>query len=204
MSLTVIGGWLSGEVFDLSLGEAWRHVLKRRAEAARHILQDELAHAEINIADTMDKDEAASMVFGYVESARLGTARRNLRMLARILAGSLKSPPIYAGEFLRWSRVLADLSYEEMIVLAKYHQAFQHQPEKDSQFEIFRAVYGELSKQGVFSDEDEMRSVLGALQRTGLILFQPGWDNGIYLVSPQLIKLMTLVDMDKVLAEPDR
>jgi hypothetical protein len=181
----------------------------RRAQAARDILQEQLARAEINIADAADKDEAAAMVFEYAEAARQGSARRNLRMLAQIIAGELATPPIFASEYLRWSHILADLSRQEIIALAKLHQVHQMPDyfvgDQKQWNEIEARVLLDLQQQGVVSTKIELHSILGALQRTGLVVYSAGGFGGAWhLPSPRLDALLKLVDIEAALAEPDR
>jgi hypothetical protein len=205
-----IVAWLAGEVFDLSLGEALGRVMRRRAEGARHILQEELSRAQINVADAADKDEAAAMVFEYTEAARQGAARRNLRMLAQIMAGQLVTPPIYANDFLRWSRIVADLSREEIIVIAAFHREFEDPPPSHPERTIFRRVADSLTKSSVVRSGDDLEAVVQGLSRTGLFIQQSGATGGamaggtIYVPSPRLSDLMKLVNIEEVLGEPDR
>jgi hypothetical protein len=202
--MTGLIAWLSGEVFDLGLGEAVRKVMENRVASAKEILQDELARAEIGIADAADRDEAAAMVFDYAEAARQGAARRNLRLLAQIMAGALVTPPIYASEFLRWSRMLADLTREELIVLAEWYAAFQHPTAKNNLASIFPAVRGKLLVKRIISEDEELTSILQALGRTGLIVQKSAVGTDIYFTTPRLEHLMRMVRMEEILAEPER
>jgi hypothetical protein len=197
--------WLTHEIFD----KAVEHMVKRRAEAARGILQDQLSRAEINIADATDRDEAAAMIFSYTEAAKQGSARRNLRMLAQILAGALATPPIYADEFLRWTRILADLSREEIIILAKFHANHNNPILRDDKGMDYNAtrdrLQTELMAQGIITDRMELDSILGALLRTGLVLYSAGGFGGAWhLPTPKLDKLVKLANFDAALSEPDR
>jgi len=202
--------WLLGEVFDLGLGEALAQVLRRRGEAAREILQQQLARAEINIADSADRDEAAAMVFGYIEAARQGAARRNLRMLAEIMSKKLATPPIYASEFLRWSRLLADLGPEEIITLARFHEvhhdgAFDKGPGPKDLDGLTKKLEQMLVEVGAAKNSLDVQSILGALQRTGLIVYSAGGFGGAWhLPTPRLDELLKLVNIEEVIAEPDR
>jgi hypothetical protein len=178
--------------------------MEGRAHTAREILQDELSHGDISISDTADQDEAAAMVFEYTEAARRGAARRNLRLLAQIMAGQLVTLPIYASDFLRWSRILTDLTREELIVLAEWYKAFQHPTAASQPAGIFHAIAGHLKVDRIIARDEELTSILQALGRTGLIIQNSSFGNLDYSPSPKLDQLMRLVQMDKVLAEPER
>jgi hypothetical protein len=208
--------WLGGEVFSLGLGEAVRHLIEKRAAAAREILQEELSRADISPIEAMDRDEAAAMVFGYAEAARQGAGRRNLRMLAQILAGAIAAPPVYASEFLRWSRILADLTTEEIIVLAECHRAFKALTANNelapnvAAWNIFKSMAADFKSRHVIGDAAELETIFQALVRTGLVIQQSGATGGalaggtIYTPSDRLDRLIALIRIDDVLAEIDR
>lgn len=207
---SAIAYWLAGEVFDISLGEAFGRLLQRRAAVARDILQEELARADIGVADAADRDEAAAMVFEYTEASRQGAARRNLRMLAQVLAGSLATPPIYASEFLRWSRILSDLTAEEIIYLARLHQAYQ-MPEfdrsdgKKEYSALSKYLQARLISEGVARDGAEVSGILGALQRTGLVFYSAGGFGGAWhKPTRRLSDLLQLIRIEEVISEPLR
>jgi hypothetical protein len=125
-----VAAWVSGKVLDVAWDQAKSHLMARRAGTARKILIEELERGDANPADVDDVDEAAAMVFEYANAAERGAARRNLRLLAQVLAGSIITKPIYADEFLRWSRILADLTREEILVLGLYLQGYERLPSK--------------------------------------------------------------------------
>lgn len=209
MTLLATGIWLTHEVFDLGLGEGLSRILRRRAQAAREILQDQLSRGEINVTDAADKDEAAAMVFEYIEAARRGAARRNLRMLAQIMEGALDAPPIYADEFLRWSRVLADLSQEEIIVLVKLQEVHNLPINTVGELKQWNEMDAQMLHQlraiGVVSNKLELDSIFGALQRTGLVnYFAGGFGGAWYQPTPRLAALLALIDTDAAMAEPSR
>ena len=202
--------WLLDKVFDQALSEALARLMRHRREVAREILLRKLARAEINISDAEDQDEAAAMVFDYVEAARQGAARRNLLMLAGILAGRLAAPPIYASEFLRWSRILADLTTAEIITLGKLHSIYNNQrwatadgnKDYNGLTEHLKEV---LIGDGIARNALDVYSILGALQRTGLVVYSAGSFGGSWhLPTPSLDDLLKLIDIEEVLAEPNR
>lgn len=51
----------------------------------------------------------------------------------------------------------------------------------------------------------EMSSILGARQRTGLVVYSTGRFGGAqYLPTPRLDELLNLINIEEVIAEPDR
>lgn len=197
--------WVSGEVLSAAWGEAKARVLGGRLEVARSLLLDELERGNATLAD-VDQDQAAAMVFEYASAAERGVARRNLRALAQLLAGELLTPPIYADNFLRWSRVLADLSREELIVLAKFFNAWKL-PQDDPSLRgirTFQYVLKELQEAKVCVDENDFESVLQALTRTGFVISQSGFGRIIYAPTLKLDQIMKLIRIEDVMNEPDR
>src|SRR5215210_3714851 len=64
-------------------------VFHRRAEAARDIFLDEMRHGE----KTMDADEveeAVTVVHHHLRAAQEGSARANLRVMARVIDGQAR------------------------------------------------------------------------------------------------------------------
>jgi hypothetical protein len=206
---STVVGWLVGEVFDLGIGEAIHRVIKQRVLVARKILQDQLATGESNITDAADKDEAAAMVFEYIEASRIGCARFNLRMLAQIMAGELATPPVYASNFLRWSHILADLSREEIIVLANLHKVHHAVSDptnyEDSINKINANLLRDMQQKSIVSTQFELYSILAALQRTGLVIYSAGgFGGGWYFPTPRLDELLGIVNVEQVISETNR
>lgn len=205
--------FLCGKVLDTAWSEATRLLLKKRLERAREILIDELSKGNISLQDIDDRDEAAAMVFEYADAAVRGTARRNLRLIAQVMAGSLTTPRIYADEFLRWSRIIADLTQDELITMAAFYK--RHERKNDgfsgpiTQLRTlihwqFEQVVAELVASGVAKEEKDVRATLQALGRHGLVLQQPQDGMFVYSVGSNLEALMRLSDIEAVLQEPPR
>ncbi|MDR3526902.1 MAG: hypothetical protein P4L57_06445 [Rhizomicrobium sp.] len=204
-----IVGWIGNEVLDAAWSEAMRRIMKCRAETSRNMLLEELERGTALMMDIEDEDEAAAMVFEYANAAEHGAARRNLRMLAQILVGALVTPPIYASEFLRWSRIIADLTREEIIVLAHFYRANKEPGFMDTKLPDYRGlqkrVLLELQRLGVMDKIIDLTSTLGALERTGLVVYSvAGFGGAYHRITPKLEKLMALIRIEDVLAEPNR
>jgi hypothetical protein len=124
-----LAAWFGRELLPKAFEGFARSLMARRAEIARAILLDEIARCDATVGDIDDVDEAAAIAFEYLDATRRGAARQNLRLLAQIAAHEVTAQPIYADDFLHWSRILADLSYEELVTLAKFH-AIPNEPRK--------------------------------------------------------------------------
>jgi hypothetical protein len=100
------------------LGTAIKEYLRQRAEEARLVLLDEVKKANIDAANAASKDDAIAVVFRFERAVREGTARLNLRLMAKAMAGSLHIGTLVADEFLLYADALATLSRDEIIVIA--------------------------------------------------------------------------------------
>jgi hypothetical protein len=189
------------QVAQSSLGR----VMKYRASVSAKILLDELSHGTARIEDVADKDEAAAMVFEYMSAAQHGAARRNLRLLAQVFTRIVQqTPPLYADEFLRWSRVLADLSREEIILLATLHKHWQKNRNEPEATIPVNAAKGELvGKYKTFSTDEEFHLTAAALIRTGFLILLPGFE-AYPKTTSKLESLLQIVRIDDVLAEDEK
>lgn len=150
--------------------------------------------------------DSQGRIFDYAEAARKGTARRNLRMMAQVLAGKLITPPIYADEFTQWSRVLSELTQEEIIVMATYYKSLADAPGQDGT-KILRALANttaELMIKKLCRSEDDVRAILQSLGRYGLFLQQSTFGGINYMCTHRMSELMKLIRIEAVLAEPER
>lgn len=191
------------QVLKKSLGA----ILKRRAQIASEILLDELSRGNALIHEVADVDEGAAMIFEYGFAAQRGAARRNLRLLAQVFVGLLKqTPPLYADEFLRWSSVLADLSREEIVLLAVLHKCWQkNRDEKDVAIPVNAAKSELVGSDKVFSNDEEFSYTAAALIRTGLVVLLPGWDGMSFpKTTAKLDKLLRIAQIEDVIAESER
>ncbi len=193
---------LVSEVVKSSLGRLMEH----RAKVSAKILLDELSRGTARIEDVADKDEAAAMVFEYMSAAQHGTARLNLRLLAQVFARIVQqTPPLYADEFLRWSHILADLTREEIFLLATLHRLWSGKRSDKDPVPPVNEAKAELVGNGkIFLTEEEFNLTAAALIRTGLVVLMPGWDGAMFpKTTSRLDALMNVAHMDDILAETD-
>lgn len=189
------------QVLERSLGAIW----KQKKKVAAEILLSELSRGNALIQEVADVDEAASMIFEYGFAAQRGAARRNLRLLAQVFVGLLKqTPPLYADEFLRWSSVLADLSREEITLLATLHKHWEANRDEQNANIPFDAAKAELVGQDkTFSTSEEMHFTASALIRTGFLVLLPGFE-AYPKTTSKLDALLSIARIDDELAEETR
>jgi len=200
---TIIAKTLS-ELVPHILEKGWGVISKRKAKITAEILLDELARGNAHLQDAADVDEVAAMVFECAFAAQRGAARRNLRLLAQVLVGIIRQgPPLYADEFLRWSRVLADLSREEIILLATLHKHWQENKSSKEVTIPVAATKAELvGDHKTFATIEEFDLTAASLIRTGLVVLLPGWDGASFpKTTSRLELLLSIARIEDVLAE---
>lgn len=174
----------------------WDQIVDRKVQIARDILIEEIEEGNFSNAP---QDELVSIIHRYIQASINGTAKLNLRLLAQLIKGITQNnekllPSLYASEFNRYSNILADLSYEELQILATLNK-FKIQNEKEesrsgpqmqvSQFMRDNSHYSDkarkwLSGNSVNIDDviqthrrimspEEFDAIAASLVRTGLV-----------------------------------
>ncbi|WP_337996261.1 hypothetical protein [Oleispirillum naphthae] len=182
-------------------------LLRKRLETAREILLEELRKGEKSLHDLEEVDELAAITFRYARAAQEGTARLNLRLMAKVIAGQAQAGPLVADEFLAWADVLASLRREEVIFIATLFSAERDTQQVRASSAGAEKLWEKVSQQlipSIFPDEGWMRASACAAMRTGLVVDEPMFDgNGYFKVSPLMDKLQALAPFQEALHEED-
>ena len=111
-----------------TLQELWQQHCEQKISESRDILFSEIEQGSF---DNIGNDDKVSIMHRYMQAAMNGSARINLRLLAKAINGLSKgekqSKPIYANEFNRYAQVLETLSVEEIQILAKLYKMREDQ-----------------------------------------------------------------------------
>jgi hypothetical protein len=181
-------------------------LLRNRRTAAQAILREELARGTKSLHDVPDEDAAAA-VFRYLRAAQEGTARRNLRLMAQVMANlEPKSPTLYADEFLALADTLASMRREELIVVAALYRA-ERTVEQRPRVLIDEKIIDEANHEmranlraaGVFAAEGDIDQWLASAMRTGLVIGRSAWGGMSFYTSSLMGKLVQLADIEGVL-----
>ena len=89
-------------LFGVPTGTAamlFREFMGRRADEARDILVQELRRGNVDTLEVASEDEAFSIIYRYSLAMRDGAARRNLRLLARVMVGLAQRDQLFSDEF---------------------------------------------------------------------------------------------------------
>jgi len=184
-------------------GAAIEELLAKRVENARKIIIEELAHARRPLEDVHERDEIVAIVYRYLDAARQGAARLNLRLLAKVASGQVEREEIRADVFLRHAEMLSSLAREEVIFLATLHRHFAQAHARDN-----IAVYREVEEAivaAVGCERGEVKAIAAALQRTGMLMpIHPHLVGGAgYYVEPSqaLCRVIALASFEDALRD---
>lgn len=188
------------------LGEAFQAMQKRRLEAARAILLDELAEGQKTLLDAGGVDELVAILHRYARAAQEGAARLNMRLMARVVRGMAATPPLVADEFLAWADVLASLRREELILVATLARARRRAADQSggqapAAEACWKAAASELVPT-LFADDMTMRAAACSVMRSGFLVIAGDLDSlGFWTVSPIFDRLEQLAEVEEVIRE---
>jgi hypothetical protein len=131
-------------------------------------------------------------------------ARRNLEMIADTFVNMAQEPPFAPDEFRRHAKMLADLSREEIIILASFLRQLASQRGKGNNDTalaslVWLGVQNELSGDGrFFRDPEALSQHVAALQRAGLVYPASAFGGLVFVATPLLDTIARLVDFAAV------
>ena len=173
----------------------------RKGRESREVLLDELAHGKAPV-EPASQDDAISITLRVQEAHERGCARAALRLLAAVLNGLGAQGPVYASTFARYQKILADLSREEIILLAKYLPCYGSGNDEHGTNVVTDRVIAALQPElvpDVFSSNDHVEACLAGLLRTGLVMHPRGADEHCPKPSPLLRDVANLASFEDVL-----
>jgi hypothetical protein len=183
------------------LGVALEKLFQRRVEVARDILLDELRSGTKTLTDD-EMEEVVEILYRHIRAAQEGTARLNLRLMAKVIAGQAHLGNLLADEFLYYADMLAALRREEVIVLGALYRHWRsdsvQQSREDGRPNAAMTAAKEELIPKVFRDEEEFLATLGAATRTGLVTYISGFDR-VYMASPLMDRLYVLAPLEAAL-----
>lgn len=191
-------------------GELFRRYWARKAAEVQETLLEEIAQGAAPLIAASD-DDGVEIVVRVMNASIAGAARINLRLMAKALVGLAQHPPIYASDFAKYQRAVADLSREEIIAVSALYSNFDHalataDPNKPGLVPVnaWQKSVTELVPL-VFPTENHFRAAVFAAQRTGLVIVGPyAADEGILRASPLMEEVSQLASFEDALKqEPD-
>lgn len=181
------------------------NLFKKRTEAARNIALKEMALCERSKFDIQDADEFVAIVYRYGRAALEGSARLNLRLMAKVMKGQAITGSIYASEFNEFADVISSLKAKEIVYLGSmvnlHKQGIQVKKEDSEElYDVSQSASITMRKTLVgtehFQDYRDFSACESGLQRTSLIYpkMQLVGGGSIYAPTRDLERLSDLVD----------
>lgn len=152
------------------------------------------------------ESEVAALVFDFLRAAEDGTAKRNIEIMADLIANGVGEEGLTEEAVRHLMRTIAALSYEELRVIAAMIRAIHGlgPPEEGGPPDVFKqvsevwnATWRQFAGAGEDRPSNEMYARVGALQRTGFIVAHSGMGALAYGPSPSLMRLNTLTDLSE-------
>lgn len=186
--LDVLGGSTAGA---LSSG-ALKGYMRRRTDSARELLFEELAHGDILPPQAAAKDDAVAIMYHYFRSACMGAARINLRLLAKAIAGRMRTNTLVADDFLPHAEALASLSREEIWLLATMYKVQSRFGDAPSIDELWLPTVQKLETLGWA--RDDVSAIAARALRSGYVVAASAWGALSFRPSYLFLDLCKTVD----------
>ena len=149
-------------------------IRRARLETGVHVLRERMAQGA---PWAFREHEAASLIFDFLRAAEDGTAKRNLDIMADLIANGLGEEGLTEDAIRHLMKTIASLSYDELRVLAAFVRAVRGlsplgggAPFDAFQLtsEIWEAVWKDLGRPGDTAPSMEVFARAGALLRCSI------------------------------------
>jgi len=196
---------------QLVVGSAYKAWKGKQVRELQKILLEEISEKN-TLIHVEDVDDQITLMEMFYEAKRTGAANENLRLMARALRGmAAKGQPVYPNKFRKYARILAELRFEEILVLAAFYKMNKQMlaevegtvsAGKVTVHSLWMRVEGEVVP-GFLSAAD-MASAAYSCQRHGLLIPDITIDNiGFLKPTPLLDELVEIADMQDFPIDPE-
>jgi hypothetical protein len=197
-----LGGIPGGALLGTVANRALQNYMDKRLTKAREILLDSVKLGELHLSEK-DMEESVAIVFRYQRAVIEGAANLNLRLLAQAIAGGVVNGTLSAGQYSRDAEIIASLSREEIVVLAKLHHVWKSEwlmeNEPASRFKVASDWVQHCVVPDLLPSEDEFNACLGSLLRTGLVIQYAAFGTSLYGPAPRLSDFAERASLDEAL-----
>jgi hypothetical protein len=177
--------------------------MQKRLDQARDILLEELSSGRIDPLQAAQQDDAIAIIYRYMLAVRDGAARRNLRLLARVVSGLGQRDRLFADDFNKYAEALSRLSRDEILVIGTLHMVkkiAQGQADKAPPVANYWPLVIKCLAAREFLTEEHVIGVCCSSQRSGLVINGLDFDSSAYYgTSPFMDEVAELVDFQDVL-----
>jgi len=180
-------------ITDVSLWSAEKRVntyIEKRKEELRNVILCEIRQG--NFSHVYDDDKIA-ICYRLMRDAIEGTAKNNLRLMARLICGLNEKKRLTAMTFQKYEKILADLEQEEIEIIAGIVKKYKELPSKnDSEYEkakhqlIDSVLFDKFGNRKSMDNQkySEYYVQMMRLERTGLIVRHGGgfasYNDGVF------------------------
>ena len=177
---------------------------QRRAKDAQEILLEELRSGDAPEYEVGSQDDQIGFIFRYLRFAQEGTARVNLRLLAKAIVGQIRRTSLVADEFLQYVDMLASLSRDEIIFIATMYKFWLDAEEQRKIRPVVEpkdpwTAAKEALCPDVFPNKEYVEGVAARAQRSGLVAFVGVYGGPAYKLTPLMFEVAKLVDFQDAL-----
>lgn len=173
--------------------------MRRKAHEATIELNEQIRLGNIDLQVAASQDDLIGVLYIYSRAVIEGSARRNVRLLAKAVVGLATRGTLYADEFKRYADILAALSRDEIILLGTMYRCWLDAKKSNDQTEPFNSAKQKLYPD-IFDSEERILAIAAQAQRTGLIR----WSNRMdveYMLSPLMFEVADVVDFNEALRQ---
>jgi hypothetical protein len=144
--------------------------------------------------DVAQKDENLRMILRYQRAARDGVATKNLKLLAKIIRGSIEAGDMNADRCIYLLNIISEMTEEEIKLVCKLYKASLAK-EKDEQ--ISSIFLAENMEELNITNIQILDAMFTRITRTGLIVSRNSWDGLGFEPSLLFDELLSLVDLQE-------
>jgi hypothetical protein len=167
---------------------------KKRREAAEILIREVSSgmHGAIEF-EAHDIDPLIDIILRFSKAVAEGAARENLILLAQTIAGLKKYRALEADKFRKWSKIIEDLTRDELLVIGFAYRLEKQRPadrEDDFNGDLRKAI------KGAGYEDAELEALLTRVGSTGLLSSASAWGGLAYQPTGWLAELGKLADIE--------
>lgn len=171
-----------------------RKFFQARADEARDILLTELEAGRMSEDDVAQKDENLRMILRYQRAARDGVATNNLKLLAKIIRGSIDAGDLNADRCIYLLNIISEMTEEEIRLVWLLYKAKGKNPQIVASSNLEEDIVP-----SIFQTSEALNAALMRLCRTGLVNTYSIGGIG-FAVSSLFYELLALVDLQEFIS----
>ena len=189
---------IASKIADKLADGALERLLKLRLQQGQEVLARRIAKGRPWL---ISEDETAAALFTYLRATQEGAARVNLDLMAEALVASAQEPTFAPDTFRKRATALADLSRDEILMLAAFVRVNDHavrEAERLGHPENVRSIAWTCLLHSAPSDFPpgfDVIATASALGRTGWVAPASGYGALVFYTTPAFDDVARLVNL---------